>query len=240
MVKSSSKFKKLLSFSSKKPSFTDDTAQISPPVVNRGEALPLSGDLARGFPYAPITSRNTEPLPSIPSTEWTESHSMSLRSRLEKVLNMGRGAVEREDIKCERRSGDGNDEFKKVIPEDGLLGEEEDGGRQLIHSRSPTEMTSLSPFSPSAKSRSSSMPLDVPIPSSSDTRSINSFSLSVPPSPTLSTQSSIHFATTMALRDNKPGDGLSPLGLLNVEQLARKHSRKPSWASLGEDHNGGN
>jgi hypothetical protein len=224
MVKSSRIFTKLLSFSSKKPTSTDDTAKISPSVVDRAVALPLSGDLARAFPYAPITSRNTDPSPSIPTdSEWVESHSMSLRSRLEKVLNMGRGTTERKYIKHARRTEDGNDGFKKVMPEDRLSGEDQDGNRQPIHS-------------PSAKNPRRRMPLDAPVPSSSDTRSIDSFfSLSVPPSPTLSRQSSVHFATT-----GKPGDGLARLGLLNVEQSAIQHRRKPSWASLGEDHSGGN
>lgn len=54
-----------------------------------------------------------------------------------------------------------------------------------------------------------------------------------PPSPTLSTQSSVHFAnqTSLALRDNKPEEssGLSSLGLLAPSSHA--HSRRSSNAS---------
>ena len=53
-----------------------------------------------------------------------------------------------------------------------------------------------------------------------------------PPSPTLSTHFSAYLATSVVLRDNKPGDGLTFLNILNPNS-ANKHGRKPSWASSG-------
>lgn len=51
----------------------------------------------------------------------------------------------------------------------------------------------------------------------------------VPPSPTLSTQSSVQFMTSTALRENRPGDGATSLSLLSPATNA--HSRRPSVAS---------
>ncbi|OCH84084.1 calcium ATPase, partial [Obba rivulosa] len=53
----------------------------------------------------------------------------------------------------------------------------------------------------------------------------------VPPSPTLSTRSSVHFASSLALRDNKPEDrnGISSLGLLTPDYMS--HKRKGSFTS---------
>ena len=53
----------------------------------------------------------------------------------------------------------------------------------------------------------------------------------VPPSPTLSTQSSVHFKTSTALRENKPGDGSTSLALLSPQDTTRSHSRRPSNAT---------
>jgi len=53
----------------------------------------------------------------------------------------------------------------------------------------------------------------------------------IPPSPTLSTQSSVHFKTSTALRDNKPGDGTTSLSLLSPKDNSRSHSRRPSNAT---------
>ena len=53
----------------------------------------------------------------------------------------------------------------------------------------------------------------------------------IPPSPTLSAQSSVHFKTSMALRDNKPGDGTTSLTLLSPQDQSRSHSRRPSNAT---------
>jgi hypothetical protein len=72
-------------------------------------------------------------------------------------------------------------------------------------------------------------------PSPSYASSIDGGSIGAPPSPTLSTQSSVHFATSVMLRENKPGDGASSLGLLKDRSVA-KHGRRPSWASSGEGH----
>jgi P-type Ca2+ transporter type 2C len=107
-----------------------------------------------------------------------------------------------------------------------------------FHTRSPSDPGLLSPFSVSPTSATGGRTsLDVPprSPAPSYTSS-NEGSTIVPPSPTLSTQSSVHFATSTALRDNKPGDGNSSLGLLHTDRSVAKHGRKASWASSGEGH----
>ena len=105
------------------------------------------------------------------------------------------------------------------------------GGLQPVHTRSPSDPTLLSPFSISPISPTGRSSLDVPrSPSPSYASSNEGSSIIVPPSPTLSTRSSVHFATSVALRDNKPGDGSTSLTLLNTSS---KHGRKPSWASSG-------
>ena len=111
-------------------------------------------------------------------------------------------------------------------------------GLQALHPHSPSDKGLLSPFSVSPTSATGGRTsLDVPprSPAPSYTSS-NEGSTIVPPSPTLSTQSSVHFATSIALRDNKPGDGNSSLGLLHTDKSVAKHGRKPSWASSGEGH----
>jgi len=60
----------------------------------------------------------------------------------------------------------------------------------------------------------------------------------IPPSPTLSTQSSVHFMTSTALRDNKPGDGTSSLALLSPKDNSRSHSRRPSNATTTSTEEG--
>ncbi|KIK34086.1 hypothetical protein CY34DRAFT_17962 [Suillus luteus UH-Slu-Lm8-n1] len=66
-------------------------------------------------------------------------------------------------------------------------------------------------------------------------------SLFVPPSPTLSTQSSVHFATSLSLRDNKPDErnGYSSLHLLGspMDKLSAHH-RKSSNAAFASSHEG--
>jgi P-type Ca2+ transporter type 2C len=112
-------------------------------------------------------------------------------------------------------------------------------GLQPVHARSPSDPGFLSPFSVSPTSALvGRMSLDVPprSPSPSYASSNEGSSTFAPPSPTLSTQSSVHFATSVALRDNKPGDGTSSLGLLHADKSVARHSRKPSWASSGEGH----
>lgn len=109
------------------------------------------------------------------------------------------------------------------------------GGLLPVHTRSPSDPAFLSPFSMSPTSTAAGrMSLDVPprSPTPSYASSNEGSSYMAPPSPTLSTQSSVHFATSVALRDNKPGDGTTSLGLLPVKQ----HGRKASWASSGEGH----
>lgn len=75
-------------------------------------------------------------------------------------------------------------------------------------------------------------------PSPSYAGSISGSSQHVPPSPTLSAHSSVHFASALALRDNKPEqrDGISSLGLLSPNAGYNKHKRKGSVASsVGSD-----
>ncbi|KAG1747134.1 Ca-transporting ATPase [Suillus paluster] len=62
-------------------------------------------------------------------------------------------------------------------------------------------------------------------------------SLNPPPSPTLSTQSSAHFATSISLRENKPDErsGYSSLHLLGPDKDILHH-RKLSFASSHEGH----
>ena len=98
------------------------------------------------------------------------------------------------------------------------------------HSRSPSDGL-LAPISIMRQGR---MSLEVP---SSPTGSSwgSDGSTHVPPSPTLSTRSSVQFAqqTTMALRDNNPSErsGLSSLGLLMPHGHGQGHGRKSSIAS---------
>ena len=107
------------------------------------------------------------------------------------------------------------------------------GGLQSIFARSPRDPAFLSPHLKSPTS--GRLSLDVPprSPSPSYASSNEGSSTIAPPSPTLSAQSSVHFATSVALRDNKPGDGTSSLGLLHADKSVAKHRRKPSWASSG-------
>ncbi|KAG1781576.1 Ca-transporting ATPase [Suillus placidus] len=66
-------------------------------------------------------------------------------------------------------------------------------------------------------------------------------SLMVPPSPTLSAQSSGHFPTSLSLRDNKPDErsGYSSLHLLSpLMDKVPVHQRKPSNATFASSHEG--
>ena len=49
----------------------------------------------------------------------------------------------------------------------------------------------------------------------------------MPPSPALSTQSSVHFMTSTALRENRPGDVSTPLALPSRKYNYHSHSRWP-------------
>ncbi|KIJ14249.1 hypothetical protein PAXINDRAFT_12900 [Paxillus involutus ATCC 200175] len=66
-------------------------------------------------------------------------------------------------------------------------------------------------------------------------------SFGAPPSPTLSTQSSVQFATSLTLRDNKPDErsGVSSLNLLSPSFPDRApHRRKGSFATFTSSHEG--
>ena len=81
--------------------------------------------------------------------------------------------------------------------------------------------------------------LDVPrslSPSPTFLSSYEGSSVGVPPSPTLSTQSSFQFATSLHLRDNKPDErsGLTSLGLLSPATLD-SHRRKGSVITLNSN-----
>jgi len=101
------------------------------------------------------------------------------------------------------------------------------------HSRSPGDPAFLSPTS-GGFARS---PFDPPLsPAPTYSSSNDGSSTNQPPSPTLSNRSSVHFATTMALRDNKPEErtGMSSLLLLSPldqSSSSRGHFRRPSSSS---------
>ena len=83
----------------------------------------------------------------------------------------------------------------------------------------------ISPRSPSPSDQGSFV--TPPSPSPSDQGSI----LTIPPSPTLSSHSSVHFQpTTISLRDNQPGSGLTSLKMLSPE-AAHHHRRRASRGS---------
>ncbi|KAG1821813.1 Ca-transporting ATPase [Suillus subaureus] len=66
-------------------------------------------------------------------------------------------------------------------------------------------------------------------------------SLAVPPSPTLSAQSSGHFPTSLSLRDNKPDEGSGYTSLHLLSPSVNKvliHQRKPSNATFTSSHEG--
>ena len=94
------------------------------------------------------------------------------------------------------------------------------------HSRKPSDPTLLSPgiLKPGRRS--------IDIPADEDELRV------IPPSPTLSTQSSVHFKTSTALRENKPGDGTTSLALLSPKDNSRSHSRRPSNATTASTDEG--
>ena len=101
---------------------------------------------------------------------------------------------------------------------------------QPVHGRSPSDPAFLSPFliplSTTGRLTSLNVPPCSPLPSY--TSSIEGSSTMASPSPILSTPSSVHFATSVVLRDNKPGDGTSSLSFLNTDRSVAKYIRKPS------------
>jgi P-type Ca2+ transporter type 2C len=98
-----------------------------------------------------------------------------------------------------------------------------------FHTRSPSEPKAdpklLSPILPPILRPSTPPPSS---PSASDQGSIGTS----PPSPTLSSHSSVHFQqpTTMSLRDNHPGSGLTSFNMLSPD-AAHQHRRRGSSAS---------
>ncbi|KAH7915645.1 Ca-transporting ATPase [Hygrophoropsis aurantiaca] len=116
----------------------------------------------------------------------------------------------------------------------------------LTHLQQRGRSVFLSPFSqsPALGAGLGRTSLDVPrsySPSPTFASSNEGSSLNAPPSPTLSTQSSAHFATSLSLRENKPDErfGLTSLGLLSPPFERASHRRKGSnatWASSYEGH----
>ncbi|KAG8213247.1 Ca-transporting ATPase [Butyriboletus roseoflavus] len=103
----------------------------------------------------------------------------------------------------------------------------------------------LSPYPPlqtSVRRSSFDIPRS-PSPSLTVVSSNDAASFVHPPSPTLSTQSSVHFATSLALRENKPDQrsGVSSLQLLSPSAIDRTaHRRKGSITSFASSHDGHN
>lgn len=106
----------------------------------------------------------------------------------------------------------------------------------LNRPRGVSDANLLSPTSPTAPGR-----LNVDLPYSPAPTDASSYDgSSIPPSPTLSNRSSVHFNTTLALRDNKPDarSGSSSLGLLTPSDIThsmggnRTHHRKSSNATF--------
>ena len=59
-----------------------------------------------------------------------------------------------------------------------------------------------------------------------------------PPSPTLSTQSLVHFVMSTALWNNKPGDGTTSLALLSPKDASCSHSRQLSNVTMTSTEEG--
>ncbi|KAF8440336.1 Ca-transporting ATPase [Boletus edulis BED1] len=102
----------------------------------------------------------------------------------------------------------------------------------------------LSPHPPVPFSSAHRSSLDIPrspSPSLTFVSSNDASSFAHPPSPTLSTQSSVHFATSIALRDNKPDErsGISSLQLLSPSAIDRTaNRRKGSITTFASSHDG--
>ena len=103
----------------------------------------------------------------------------------------------------------------------------------------PQNLLSPHPVPPSSSAHRPSVDLSrSPSPSLSVVSSNDAASVGPPPSPTLSTQSSVHFATSIALRDNKPDErcGVSSLQLLSPSAIdSTAHRRKTSFTSSYDD-----
>ena len=102
----------------------------------------------------------------------------------------------------------------------------------------------LSPHPPLPSSSAHRSSFDIPrspSPSLTFVSSNDAASFIPPPSPTLSTQSSVHFATSLALRDNRPDErcGVSSLQLLSPSAIDRTaHRRKGSTTTFASSHDG--
>ena len=100
----------------------------------------------------------------------------------------------------------------------------------------------LSPYPPLPSSSTHRSSLDLtrsPSPSLTCVSSNDAGSFAHPPSPTLSTQSSVHFTTSLALRDNRPEErsGISSLQLLSPSAIDRTaHRRMGSFTSSHDGH----
>jgi Ca2+-transporting ATPase len=94
------------------------------------------------------------------------------------------------------------------------------------HSRKPSDPTLLSPgiLKPGRRPP--------------DTTGNEDESPLMPPSPTLSTQSPVHFTTSVALRENKPGEGTTSLALLSPKDNSRSHYRRPSNSTIASTDEG--
>ena len=105
----------------------------------------------------------------------------------------------------------------------------------------PPDLLSPHPTPPAFAARRSSFDIPrSPSPSLTFVSSNDAASSMPPPSPTLSTQSSVHFATTLALRENKPDErsGFSSLQLLSPSAIDRTAHRRSTttFASSHDDH----
>lgn len=110
------------------------------------------------------------------------------------------------------------------------------------HARSPSDPAFLAP-SPILRGGASSPGLSTHSPSTTVLGSDDGHSHNPPPSPTLSAHSghsSVHFDTSLALRNNKPENhtGLSSLNMLTPDYQTGQHRRKPSWSSVGSSSEG--
>ncbi|KAG9315051.1 Ca-transporting ATPase [Chiua virens] len=113
----------------------------------------------------------------------------------------------------------------------------------LVEGPFPSAASPPDLLSPNHPARHSSLDLTrSPSPSLTCVSSNDAASSNPPPSPTLSTQSSVHFATSVALRDNKPDErsGISSLHLLSPSAIDRYPQRRKSsvttFASSRDGH----
>ena len=247
MVKSSSILKKLFHFSKKKQTSAhgDNTVTVEIPA----DALPIivpnpgRADVIPNSKLISATGLNESH--STPSSPATLSYGAAFRSRLNGVRS-GWGGVEQEiaDMGTKFKRLDAGTRLSGVDStgqEDGIRGIEELWNMELSAEMRklgiephtyPSEEALWSPTPPVLDGADPSSPLDIPS-SDVDAWLRRGPTPPIPPSPTLSTASSVHFATSVALRDP---DGSSSLGPLNIDpSLTKMHKRKQSWTSSGGD-----